>query len=131
MPFRWPRPPGWLLLLSATFLLFAWRTSPFTAANVRHDEATTYCETLVPLIEDYYTKMGYYPFPLPKDWLDATAPPDLIRPDFYLQTESGQGYLLRFRDPDSCFFWQVSCNDVYGFHGGRKWGGRWLNYDGY
>ena len=86
------------------------------------EEAKSFCEALVPMIEQARSQAGSYPKQADPAWWASRSVPTLIRTqDFYLSTD-GSMFLLRFRDPAPVM------NDIWGFDS-RGMG--WSNYDGY
>ena len=104
---------GLLLLLTGS--LFAWR------ARVQRQvgDAKSFCESLLPMIEQARSGSGYYPTDADARWWGERPVPVLIRTQ-NLYYSDGKIFVLSFRDPSA--FW----DDTWAFD--SRWV-KWLNYD--
>jgi hypothetical protein len=96
-------------------------------ADRRNREAREFIEALVPKLHAYSAENGLYPEAIPSDWYSDRAFPKLLRTDFYMTFNSGQEFLMRFRDqrwwdPRFCH------NDIVAYQSDI---GHWAQWDGY
>src|SRR5262245_52217909 len=72
-------------------------------------EAKTFCEAMIPIIQQARSRDGTYPKQADPTWWAGRVVPALIRTqDFYLSAD-GSAFLLRFRDPTP------DMDDIWGF----------------
>ena len=85
-------------------------------------EAKSFCESLLPHIQQVHAQTGSYPLKADPTWWSGGDVPSLIRTQDFYFTRDGSMFLLRFRDPSGFM------DDIWGYD--SRWMG-WINYDGY
>ena len=92
-------------------------------AEIRERRAIAFIDSFRPHLEQYHAEHGRYPEVLPKEWYPPGQLPALVRPDFYLVFDDGQGYLMRFVNPI-----RLPYDNVVAFQSDI---GHWSSWDGY
>ncbi len=94
--------------------------------NAAVEDARSFCEELVPSIEEHRKSAGVYPAAVDEAWYPGAVPYLIQADDFYLATGDGNSFIFRFRDPriDPRYWF----SDVHGYSSSTR---SWQRYDGY
>ena len=83
-------------------------------------KAKTFCESLIPHLEEFKQKHGYYPSKINTNWFKGQKLPQLIRPeDFYIYVTSNR-YELHYKNP------AIYYDNVFGYDSEQK---IWYQFD--
>ncbi len=83
-------------------------------------KAKTFCESLIPHLEEFKQKHGYYPSKINTNWFKGQKLPQLIHLDDFYSRINSNLYFLIYRNPI------IFQDNVFAYESYRK---IWLQYD--
>lgn len=86
------------------------------------NKAKIFCESLIPRLEKYKQKYGFYPSKIDTNWYQDQKISKLIRIENFFIIINSNHYYFRYKNPI------IFQDNVFGYDSEQK---MWLQYDGY